>query len=1133
MRKSNRIRNFFYRFKTGSIALLFLITQLIFVASASGIASAATPAANDWQCVNGSLTKPADCTSSSDWVNGNSNSTKSHYREGDSIPYRVVFSNLTTGTHTFTFSYRTTKVKTNSPGSGHAIDYLTSYNATVTNANPCVGVSTCNSAPNLYPIPKDPNVASAGVKQEPGNFAMFNGSITAVSPYSLSGPYSGTSSTTLTITFHYDSSQPDPVFAWGGHIASEIDWGLGNGASGISGSPYHTWEDDLDGNTIGAEDMQLMASSILPIPNIMTIVSSANPYVGSSVTDTANLSGPLSPLSGSVDFYICGPGAITSCYANNGGTQVGTSVPVSPGNASTGSAVSAPYQITQVGTYCFGAIYTPDATAAYSPIDETNFTQECFTATIPNSTIEIIKDANPISSQSFTFNTSTNLGTSSFNLTDNGTTGANVKTFSAVVPGVYTITEAPTVGWDFTSLNCGSASAVINGATVTINITGGQSVVCTYTNTEKGSITVKKIVNNGLGNLSYPTSGWYWNLNGAGGYTDGGTSVPVSAGQYTVSEALTSTQNAEYHVTASSCNNVSTSPASTSQSFTVAPGENVTCYFTNTRDTGTMTVFKTLVPYNDSGRFDLHINGPTPDTAYDKGNNGTTGPQTVVTGSYTASETASAGTNTNMSDYSSKYLCSNGLSGIGTVTPSFNVAFNEGVTCTFTNTKLASLTIVKDASPESNQVFNFNFGTGKSSLLYLLVNHLSQYIVKNTSFSLEDTTSGSGAYPQSETFNRLYPGTYYVKESPTNDWFLSNITCSQGVSFLRFGSEILVNISSGAKVVCSYFNEKFATVTVTKFDDYNLNGKYDPSGNPAEPVMSGWSMILTNLFSKHSAQQITGVGAPTGETTFNNVIPGRYQLSEVQQSGWNLSNIYCTNTPLNEEGVGYNFYFGPGAVVNCYVGNYQEASITITKTNNRPNPTTVGDTVAYTLTVTVPKDSGVVFNATVIDTPPANFKVNNSTATAELTRNGITSSLNVPNPDYGSPGTWSLGTLMPGDVVVLTYQAVIQNNVSDGTYPDLAFVTGYDRPNTTSALDLVVGNITNLSSPALTPFVGTLVSIISPLPTSTYTAPKVVGPPELVNTGTDILAAQYILPVLLIGGVIIVSRRSSANKGGK
>jgi hypothetical protein len=74
--------------------------------SASPLASATfsdpNPAANLDQCRNGPFATPSPCDGTDanpfGWVNGDANSVQAHYREGESIPYRIRFSNLDTST---------------------------------------------------------------------------------------------------------------------------------------------------------------------------------------------------------------------------------------------------------------------------------------------------------------------------------------------------------------------------------------------------------------------------------------------------------------------------------------------------------------------------------------------------------------------------------------------------------------------------------------------------------------------------------------------------------------------------------------------------------------------------------------------------------------------------------------------------------------------------------------------------------------------------------------------------------------------------------------------------------------------------------------------------------------------------
>ena len=228
----------------------------------------AAPSANLDQCANGAAPSPnTDGCDPIEWVNGNVNQSKAVYFEGDSIPYRMRFGDLTLASHTVTIEWDTTK------SGKHAIDYLTTWNRTVTTADPCVGVTGCGAF-TTFPIPLDPQVAGAGVTQVAGNFTLFGGTITGVSAYTYpdGAGFTGDKSASITITFTADVA--NPVLAWGGHIASRADWGIGNSAVNISGSPYHMGLVDLDGKG-GNQDRSLSASAVV-FPATINIVKDAN-----------------------------------------------------------------------------------------------------------------------------------------------------------------------------------------------------------------------------------------------------------------------------------------------------------------------------------------------------------------------------------------------------------------------------------------------------------------------------------------------------------------------------------------------------------------------------------------------------------------------------------------------------------------------------------------------------------------------------------------------------------------------------------------------------------------------------------------------------------------------------------------
>ncbi|HEV3363094.1 MAG TPA: hypothetical protein VG795_02950, partial [Acidimicrobiia bacterium] len=221
------------------------------------------------QCANGGSGSTAtSCVEG--WENGNLNESKAHYAEGDSVPYRLKFSGLTVGQYKMKIEWDVLK------GTGHALDYLTTWNRTVTGADPCVGVTGCASAlASTYPIPKD-NVSPAPANQVSGVFTMFGATINGVSGYTRNGE-----ATSITITFTtVTGGLTNPVLAWGGHIATRADWGPGSSAGAISGSPYHTRGIEMTdprGESGGGNQDRALSSSAVIAPASITVVKVAAP----------------------------------------------------------------------------------------------------------------------------------------------------------------------------------------------------------------------------------------------------------------------------------------------------------------------------------------------------------------------------------------------------------------------------------------------------------------------------------------------------------------------------------------------------------------------------------------------------------------------------------------------------------------------------------------------------------------------------------------------------------------------------------------------------------------------------------------------------------------------------------------
>ena len=169
-----------------------------------------------------------------DWVTGNLGQANSAYIEGDFVPYYVSLDNLVAGdTYSVTIGWDTTK------GGKHALDYLGTFDYSYLPLNPAEDYGLADWVfDDTYAIPVNTFMTSdpqwnPGSVQTPGVFTIWDGNLTAVSAYTNPVSYAGDTMTSITLTFI--AGDTDVVIAWGGHIASRVDWGFGNSAAAISG----------------------------------------------------------------------------------------------------------------------------------------------------------------------------------------------------------------------------------------------------------------------------------------------------------------------------------------------------------------------------------------------------------------------------------------------------------------------------------------------------------------------------------------------------------------------------------------------------------------------------------------------------------------------------------------------------------------------------------------------------------------------------------------------------------------------------------------------------------------------------------------------------------------------------------
>jgi len=704
------------------------------------------PSATLDQCANDPFPSPSTdgCSASaSDWVNGNLGASKSSYFEGDSIPYRMLFDNLSTsGTHTVTIEWDTTK------GGTHAIDYITTWNRTVATADPCLGVTGCSS-PSTFAIPADSQVTGYPVTPVPGNFTLFGGTITNVSAHSYAdgAGFSGDKSARITISF--TASQANPVLAWGGHIATRVDWGMGGSAVAIPGSPYHTRLIDLDGSG-GNQDRSLSAHAII-FPGSITVVKEATPEGSTSFPFTASPS-PLAAFSLVDDNTSTNTQVFSNITDFKTYTINETPIPTNWGFDSVSCSVTSPN----------GGSYSTSTTTVNIVMKEGENWTCTYLDSLRLGSLKLVKvvtnnDGGAAVAGDYTLSATAATGSATRDFADNGdpTVGTSHNVFAGTS---YALAESPNPGTGYSSTGEWSCTGgTLNTAKNAVTLALGDNVTCTLTNTDNPATLklVKDVTNNDGGDKTAADFKLYATAGTARDFSSQ-TASPIfhsvfAAQGYVLSEdAVTG-----YTAGTWSCDKAGALSGST---VTLALGDNVTCTLTNTDNTPHLRLVKDVT--NDNGGtaqpHDWTLYADTSVVDF-------TGRNFSDVGDSVVSHSVYAGKGYALSESSvygytaGTWSCDGGSLVGSTVT----LALGADVTCTITNDDdPGRIVIIKNATPQSG-VFTFAT-TGTTS-------------GPGTSWPASFTLSGDptgGANTRSFT---LDAGSYTVNESTQLGWILTGI----------------------------------------------------------------------------------------------------------------------------------------------------------------------------------------------------------------------------------------------------------------------------------------------------------------------------------------------------------------------
>ena len=410
-------------------------------------------------------------------------------------------------------------------------------------------------------------------------------------------------------------------------------------------------------------------------------------------------------------------GASTTLTGANSEGAVNTKVISDPkisGNGALGIGLFGEASINLTGA----GIFPPNTCEALGTVFVKSRSSSSFTAEIKDfiapvalnvntcATVHIHKVTNPTGGTGFSFThniTSNPTVTSPFSLNDGGT-----QDFTNVLPGSYSVTESAKTNWDLTGLTCtkSGAGTTIDGTSTTtgtasFTVGAGGVVDCTYTNTERAHIIIKKVTN---------------------------------------------------------------------------------------PNTDTTTLFTYTPSYNSGTTFQLKNGGQNDSGA-------------IVPGSYTVNE---SGIPTNWSFTSVSCTSSGGNGSTGTqhgTTAQVDITLHAGdtVTCTYTNSGLGSVKIVKETiGGFSPPAFPFTSTGGPFSL---------------------STTAAGVAGEDSTTFNNLSAGsTFNIAETPVpGSYDLTSVSCSDGTNGNLATGAVTVTVPLNATTTCTYVDTKrFGAIQITK-----------------------------------------------------------------------------------------------------------------------------------------------------------------------------------------------------------------------------------------------------------------------------------------------------------------------------
>ncbi|MDY6876711.1 MAG: GEVED domain-containing protein [Chloroflexota bacterium] len=523
-------------------------------------------------------------------------------------------------------------------------------------------------------------------------------------------------------------------------------------------------------------------------------------------------------------------------------------------------------------------------------------------------------------------------------------------------PGTYTSQETVPSGWDLAAIVCddNNSSGSLSNRTATFRLEAGEIVKCTFTNIQRGSITIVKETD--------PDGGTGFEFDGdLGSFSldddDSRVFDDLLPGHYDVTEAVP----AGWDLGSAVCTGGDGDPISDGVRVYLDPGEDIVCIFTNIKR-GSITVMKETNPHGGTG---FTFSGDLGSFSLDDDDNQVFGD--LIPDHYEVTEIVPNGWNLD------SVVCTGGDSDPLSNGVTVHLDPGEAIICTFTNVQQPnSINIVKETDPNGGTGFDFAGDLG--------------------SFSLDDGDS--------QVFTGLPAGDYDVTEIVPTGWDLDGVVCIGGDSD-PISNGVMVHLDQDEAILCTFTNvQQAGSINIVKetdpdggtgFDftgdlgDFGLDdgdnqmftglsaGDYDVTevmpagwgldgvvcaGGDSDPISNGVTIHLDSdeailcTFTNVRLGSITIVketdpdggtgfdftgdlgdfGLDDGDSqVFSNLLPDDYDVTEIVPAGWDLDSVVCTGGDSDPISNGVQVHLDPDEAIICTFTNIQLGAISIVK----------------------------------------------------------------------------------------------------------------------------------------------------------------------------------------------------------